>query len=486
MKTIIRSIPAFIILTFCPMLSAQEGGKDMPVQKTVAYTPVSGMNTSEDFTVSSNGHDIWVESIGPGGMENLNAAVFSCEGRQRIIINAGEPIESYSIQPKSTGIRGAAKGERLEFEIPGPCKLYIKVNSKPYLALFANPLETDAPKEGAKGVDYYGPGNHDVGQIEIHDNQTIYISGGAHVSARVTGSAKNVRIFGRGSLTGNIRVSGCENFSVEGIFMRNTSGWANTVTNSTATVYDNVKVFSHTGTWGLDGINPVSCKGFLINDCFLRTRDDCVAVKSNGNPEDYDLSSRDITVENSIMVGWDHADGVTLGFELNGGAVENVLVRNCDILRARGSGRTGGHSAFSIVCDGASQVRNIYFEDIRVEADIEYKNLEIILTEAERYGNGVMGSLEGVHLKNVSWENAMKPFTIVGHPTRFVKNVTFTNCYVGGKLLTGLEDADFQIEFAEGIEFVPGGAVTVDRYPNQEVRGRVAGQRRPTGTAQNR
>ena len=39
------------------------------------------------------------------------------------------------------------------------------------------------------------------------------------------------------------------------------------------------------------------------------------------------------------------------------------------------------------------KAKDIYFEDIRVEAAIEYKNLEIILTEAERYGNGRMGSI---------------------------------------------------------------------------------------------
>ncbi len=83
--------------------------------------------------------------------------------------------------------------------------------------------------------------------------------------------------------------------------MRSTRGWTNTVTNSTGTVYRNVKVFSHTGTWGLDGINPVSSKGFLIEDCFIRTRDDCIAVKANGNPDNFDLSCKDVTVRGCLL-----------------------------------------------------------------------------------------------------------------------------------------------------------------------------------------
>ena len=452
----------------------------LALAQTVLYPAVPGMRTSEVYSISVNGQESWVEAVGPGGMEDLHTLNLSAEGSQTFVISVDEDIESYSIQPKSYGIKGVAEGKTLTVTLDCPMKLYIRINELPYLAIFSNPLEKDAPSKQDRNVDYYGPGNHDVGEIQVRDGQNIYISGGANVNGRLTGTAKDVTICGRGSFTGNARLNDCENLRVEGIYMRNTRGWANTITNSVNTSYDNVKIFSHTGVWGLDGINPVSCKGFDINDCFIRTRDDCIAIKSNGDPQKFDLSSRDITIRNSTMIGWDHADGVTLGFELNGGVVENIRVTNCDILSARGSGRTGGHAAFSIVCDGESQVKDIYFEDIRVEAAIEYKNLEIILTEAERYGNGRMGSISGVYLKNVSWENAFKPFTIVGHPTRYVENVVFTNCYVGGKLLTGVEDADFQMEFTRDIMFVPGGKVEYERYPEQdgEIKTRVSGQRR--------
>ena len=453
-------------------------------QKTVVYPAIPGMTTSPDYTLTANGQSVWVEQVGADGMEGLHVANFSCEGAQTIVIQTPEAIKDWSIQPKSAAIKGSVKKNTLTFKIDGPKKLYIRINGKPYLALFANPLETDVPAANAPGVRYYGPGVHEVGRIALEDGMTVYIAGGALVNANFSGTGKNVKILGRGSLGGNLSVNGCENLTVDGIFMRSTRGWTNTVTNSVNTVYHNVKVFSHTGTWGLDGINPVSSKGFVIDDCFIRTRDDCIAVKANGNPDNFDLSCRDVTVKNSLLVGWDHADGMTLGFELNGGIVENIRMVNCDILQARGSGRTGGHAAFSIVCDGPSEVRDIYFEDIRVESEIEYKNLEIILTEGERYGNGRMGSINGVHLKNVRWENPVKPLAIIGHPTRFVENVTFENCYIGGKRLTGLKDADFQLEFVKGLSFNPGGPVTIDRYPNEPQGGRVPGQRAGAGQGQ--
>jgi hypothetical protein len=86
------------------------------------------------------------------------------------------------------------------------------------------------------------------------------------------------------------------------------------------------------------------------------------------------------------MVGWANSDGVTIGFELNGGPVQNILVKNCDIIYARGNGRTGGHSAFSIVCDGPARVQNIRYEDIRVEEHVEFKNVEMIISDGKLYG----------------------------------------------------------------------------------------------------
>ena len=317
------------LLALIPCLTA------VSLAQTVLYPAVPGMRTSEVYSVAVNGENAWVEAVGPGGMEDLHTLNLSAEGSQTFVISVSEDIESYSIQPKSYGVKGVADGKTLTVSIDSPVKLYIRINELPYLAIFSNPLEKDVPSKKDRNVDYYGPGNHDVGEIQIRDGQTIYIAGGANVNGRLTGTAKNVTICGRGSFTGNARLNDCENLRVEGIYMRNTRGWANTITNSVNTSYDNVKIFSHTGVWGLDGINPVSCKGFDINDCFIRTRDDCIAIKSNGDPQKFDLSSRDITIRNSTMIGWDHADGVTLGFELNGGVVENIKVTNCDILSAR-------------------------------------------------------------------------------------------------------------------------------------------------------
>ncbi len=433
--------------------------------RVITYPAPPGLTTSPDFTMNVNGTEVWVEKLGGSGiqlqqpsvsygkLEDMNIANFSCSGPMQIKITATELISSYIIRPKSRGIQAELNGRELSFTIPGPQKLYIEIDSLPHLAIFANPFEINPPKEGDAGVVYFGPGSHDPGQIDLQSNQIIYIAGGAVVNANVKGNdLQNVRIIGRGILQGNVRISGTSNLEVNGIFNRSTRGWTNTLTNCKHSSYRNVKVFSYGTRWGLDGINPVSCEDFTIDDCFMRCRDDCVAIKSM-NP---DLMVDSIFVTNNVMVGWACSDGVTLGFELNGSPVQNVLVKNCDILYARSGGATGGHSGFSIVCDGPAWVQNIRFEDIRVEEQIEFKNLELIVTPGKYYGDDPPGHIKGVYLKNISWENTSKPFIISGFSVdNLVEDITFDHCKVGGKTLTNTADADFQVnEFTRNIKFL--------------------------------
>jgi hypothetical protein len=451
------SIILFMLLNIGNIISAE----------IITYPAPPGLVTSPDFTIKANNTPIWVEKIGSklksfdytiglsGGMEmeNLNAAGFSFYGKVTLTITASAEIESYVIRPKSRSIVASVKGHDITFTIDKPVKLYIEINKLAHLALFADPIEVNPPGKGDRGVIYFGPGTYNPGEIDLKSNQTIYIAGGAAVNANIRGKdLKNVVITGRGILQGNIKISGTTNLNISGIFIRNTKGWTNTLTDCHNSSYRNVKVFGYEAVYSVDGIDPVSCTNFTIDDCFMRCRDDCVAIKSG----DYKLRVDSVFVTNCVMVGWSCSDGVTLGFELNGGPVENVVVRNCDILYARGDGMTKGHSGFGIVCDGPALVRNIRFEDIRVEEQVEFKNLEIVVTNGTIYGKDPPGHIKGVYLKNISWENPNKPFIISGFSAgNLVEDITFDHCSVGGKMLTDATDAVFHTnEFARDIKFI--------------------------------
>ena len=432
----------------------------------VVYPAIPGLATSGDFEVLAGDQPVWVEKAGSKQaafdydlygsreLEDLNVARFACSGSVRLKIMAGAEIKKYVIRPKSRGIKAEVSGREMILTIPGPVKLYIEINDLPHLAVLADPPEVKPHVKGDPGVIWYGPGVHNPGRIYLVSNMTMYLAPGALVNADIFGrNLENVTIEGRGTIQGKMEINNCRNFNVEGIFIRNTKGWTNTLTNCSNSSFRNVKVFSYEAIYSVDGINPVSCRNVTIDDCFMRCRDDCVAIKS----PDPKLKTDSIFVSNCVMVGWACSDGVTIGFELNGGPVRNIRVSNCDILYARGDGRTKGHSAFSIVCDGPAIVSDILFQDIRVEENVEFKNLELIVTDGTLYGTDPPGHIKGVVFRNIEWENATRPFILNGYsPDNMVEDIVFENCRAGGKPLTRQEDADVRTNrFVSGVVFRP-------------------------------
>ena len=150
----------------------------------------------------------------------------------------------------------------------------------------------------------------------------------------------NIRIRGRGILDGSdyewrkgphgvtIGIYG-SNVTLCGITIRGSSHWTIVPRASRNVTIRNVKL-CNSRVQNDDGINPCNSQDVLITDCFIRSDDDCVALKGltfegeNSNVER-------ITVENSIL--WcDRARIFLLGDESRAEWMRGVTLRNLDVI----------------------------------------------------------------------------------------------------------------------------------------------------------
>jgi polygalacturonase len=310
----------------------------------------------------------------------------------------------------------------------------VEAESLPPLLIFADPVENELPSEHVS-TRIFGPGEHNPGLITLEDNARIYLAPGAVVYGGLRGKPSNARIFGRGILDGSklnvsmVHLDGASNVVVEGIIMRCGKAWQNTLQNCDNITYRNCKVLSFV-PYG-DGIDPVCSRNIRIENCFFRCSDDCMAVKAmRGGPK-----VSDIAVHGCIMVGYNFSDGFTIGYETVTDTIERVTVKNCDILYARGSTKAGQHSAFSIICDGPATVRDVTFENIRVEENIT-RMFELNVTDGAFYSKAPPGRIQNVRLRNIQWQKAC-PILITGHNAEHAgENVLFQGCTVAGKPLS--------------------------------------------------
>lgn len=435
--------------------------------QVISYPATKDMNTSDYFAITVNGKFVWTEEytvqmemdkmpewfIAPyvTGPQEVHIASFSAEGALHFSIIVPQVLNDVKIRPLSRGIEPQIKGNVLTFSIPGPDKLFIEINDLPPLCIFADPPEKEKPSANDPGVHYYGPGIHQAGLITLNDNETLYLAPGAKVYGGIRAeNASNIRVMGRGILDGNyevrrmVRMENCRNIRIEGITIRNSVGWTNTLINCDTLVYDNVKVFGYGPS--SDGINPLGSREVEITNCFLRCTDDCIALKSPYPGQEM----KNILVKDNTMIGFAYSDGVTIGFETNN-PMSNIVVQNCDILQARGGSMVDGHSGFSIICDGPGVISNVLFEDIRVEK-AELKLFELHITDGTDYGEDPPGHIKDITIRNVKWL-VEGPIILQGFsPDNKVENVLFENCTVAGQPLTSTDDSWFKIgDYVEGV-----------------------------------
>ncbi len=441
-----------------------------PTNRVVTYPPISELSTSDIYEVHVNGQSIWTEKLRTKMeidslpdwftstpytrvQQELHIANFSCEGSIRVEIKVPESVKTIMIHPNSRKIIPEVEENRVFINLEGPDKLFIEVNDLPPLCFFANPMEEFIPDPNDPAIRYFGPGVHRPGMMNLENNETVYLAGGSIVygGIRTNGSA-NVRILGRGILDGNFEhqrmvvPENSDQVEFNGIIIRNGRNWTNTLVNCTNIRYENVKVISF-GPGG-DGINPLGSRHVVINDCFLRCADDCIAIKS----PDSTWVVEDILVTNNTMIGYAFSDGITIGFETNGPFIRDITVRNCDILMARGGSRVDGHSAFSVICDGPAVISDVLFEDIRVEEPV-FKLFELNITDGTKYGINPPGHIRNIHLNNISW-NSERPIILQGYDKDHrVQNVLFENCTIKGQPLADKENPLFQInEFVDDVQ----------------------------------
>jgi hypothetical protein len=438
----------------------------------VNYPAVPGLGTSDIFEILVNGRSIWIEEFMTRmDIENLadwfttepytreqqevHIANFSCQDQILVTLKVKEPVKTVNIRPKSRNVKYVIEGNIIRFSLPGPDKLYIEINELPPLCFFANPQETNIPDENALNTMYFGPGVHHPGMITLKDNDILYIAGGAVVygSIRVNGSS-NIRVLGRGILDGGFEhkrmvvLEDGNDIEFHGIIIRNGVSWTNTIINCSDVKYKDIKVISF-GPGG-DGINPLGTQNMEISNCFLRCTDDCIAIKS----PDSSHVVKNINVFDNTMIGYAFSDGITIGFETNGPLVEDVVVKNCDILLARGGSRVDGHSAFSIICDGPAIIRNILYENIRIDEEV-FKLFELHVTDGTKYGINPPGHIQDIHLKNIQW-SSKRPIILRGFDdSHRVQNVTFENCTVEGEVLDGPRSELFEVnKYVDSVRFM--------------------------------
>ena len=327
------------------------------------------------------------------------------------------------IRPRSLGIIPKITDGKICFTLEKPACFTVEAFGRNRaLHIFADAaVKYDAVLE-SEDVIYFGAGEHNVGHIELHSDQTLFIDEGAVVYARISAlDAENIKIIGHGILDNSknkeeilfesnvennneqvnnavrrhtIQLEYCKNILIDGITIRDSL-----VYNIRPLACDNftVKNVKIIGCWryNSDGIDMHNCTNVHIDNCFIRTFDDSICVKGFDcfyegdvqksveaamyrNGKSYDVF-KNVLVENCVI--WnDWGKCLEIGAETRAEEMCDILFRNCDII----------HVTMSVLdCMNVdyADVHDVSYENISIEVDETIPTPTMQRNDTEAYEN---------------------------------------------------------------------------------------------------
>ncbi|MHB1305636.1 MAG: glycosyl hydrolase family 28 protein [Limisphaerales bacterium] len=386
-------------------------------------------------------------------------ANFDVDGAIEVRITAKRSLRDTVVRPASAGVTTRIEGDgTLVLSLPGPRKISIEPDGKRGpLLLFANPLEVNPPRPGAPGVIHFAPGIHRPGRIVVTNGQTLYLAGGAVVKGGILAHGENIRITGRGILDGSdyewrqgptphvVSIVGT-NVEVSGLTIRGASHWTIVPRDSRHVTIRDVKLCG-SRVQNDDGINPCNSQDVLITGCFIRSDDDCVALKglafsaANSNVER-------ITVENSTL--WcDRARIFLLGHESRAAFMRDITLRNLDIIHFT-------MTPFLFEPGEEMRLEAVTVEDVRLHGEGQDESIRLKPVVNQYMRNRVPGHVADVRFRNVTVTGAPGKYRIQlegADEAHAVRDVTFENVSVIDAKLTGQSERLQVGEHVKGVRF---------------------------------
>ncbi len=440
--------------------------------RAIIYPPPEGVEPSPDYRLRADGREVFVHHC-----PAASYACFSLEGKVELEVEPGYSFERAVVRPLSRAVEPRVEDGVIRLSLHGPAKLSLELDgdlSRP-LFIFADPPARDIPAPDAPGVRFFEAGRvHEAGVMELDAGETIYIEGGAVVRGAVHAeSAEGVTVRGRGVLDGGafvqsgrgtgpwlLRFIACRGVRVEGIAAVMSPRWTMPCVGCQDVLAEGVKII--TLGVGHDGIDFVGCRDATARDCFIRTDDDCVAVKASTYRDDCggeDVSR--IRVEGCVLWNGRPGNALEIGYETRCDSMDAIVFRDCDVIHVEWEGYSSG-AALSIHNGDRATVTNVLYEGIRVE-DARQKLIDLKVT-LDRYSRDEeRGHVRGVTLRNIQVvDGPFPPSIIQGYDSEHsVEDVIIENLMVRGRPVADCAEAKLVVEKARTPRFVvPGGTAT--------------------------
>lgn len=420
---------------------------------------------SEKFRVYINGQEVFVYQC-----EVASYALFSASNNLEIEIEILFSYEKVKIRPLTKEIQYEIKDNIMKIKSDNPQKLSLEFDddiTNP-LFLLINPPVTNKPDPADPGVHYFASGKtYDIGLMELQEDETVYIEERAVVRGAFTAhQADNITIKGRGIIDGSkwhnrddserpkmFTPVRCSNVTVEGVTWINGPSWHVVPIACENVLIENINIISVVMTG--DGIDVVGSEDVKINNCFMRTNDDCIALKAVSYDDQAGCKNvRDVKVTNCVLWNASCGNALEIGYETRAEVIENIIFEDCDIIRCEYEGHQSG-GTFTIHNGDRALIKNVLYRNIRVE-DSREKLIDIKILFSKYSNDETRGQVQDIKFQDIKIIDGKLPVSIIRgyNEEHMINDVIIEDLFYKGEKITNANQAKMVVELANNINFV--------------------------------
>ena len=232
-----------------------------------------------------------------------------------------------------------------------------------------------------------------------------------------------------------IDINNSKNITIKDITVHTGGGWNIHLFNSVQAKINGVRVVNNIFSPNSDGIDLTGCKDVTISDCFIKTCDDAIVIKTL---KDSNESER-ITVNNCVM------ETLCVGIKLGAGEsykdMRDINFSNCTF--------NGSSRFFGLYSKNGAVIENVVVSNLTGNTNAPLVYNRPIQLMVEKNKEGKVGGIKNVVINNVTAHTDGR-IMMSAHPDGFIKDV-----YLRDVILTypRIEDPAPMIDGARSNQF---------------------------------
>lgn len=393
----------------------------------------------------------------------ISYAMFDFEGDVVVrVVRCGKRFSTVRVRPQSKGIGTTTVNDStVQFMLTQPENLSVEFDgditsnlllftSKPCIT--ADEARKEAKKQKREFI-HYAPGLYTADTIKVASSSTVYLSPGSYFTGTFAiEDAHDVSIIGRGIARPESGYEGCHvyrsrNVEIDGLVLNTCP-----VGESRGVRLHDVRSISHP-QWG-DGLNVFASQDVIYDRVFCRNSDDCTTAYATR--KGHKGSVNNVRMSNSTL--WaDVAHPIFIGLHGNpevGDSITGLVYENIDIL-CQAEPQVDYQGCLAINCGDDNMVKDVLFDDIRIEEIIDGCILQVKVGWNQKYCTAAGRGIRDVKFRNVRYTGKLPNLSIItGYDAlHTVDGVTFEKLSVNGRTIS--DDMPGKPPYHQTADYVP-------------------------------